>query len=117
MTFYGAVLHLRGDQVTRQPHVSFTGNVLLWNGEIFDGIAVDHHENDGRVLMDQLEAISTRCHGRPQDHRQDFLNLMANIEGPYAFVYFHVRTVTYHRQLLALPCTRARTIRLMILIF
>ncbi|KAK5827385.1 asparagine synthase-domain-containing protein [Linnemannia elongata] len=92
MTFYGAVLHLRGDHVTRQPHVSPTGNVLLWNGEIFDGIAVDHHENDGRVLMDQLEAISTRCYDGPQDHRQDFLNLMATIEGPYAFVYFHVHS-------------------------
>ncbi|KAG0059114.1 hypothetical protein BGZ89_000695 [Linnemannia elongata] len=92
MTFYGAVLHLRGDHVTRQPHVSSTGNVLLWNGEIFDGIAVDHHENDGRVLMDQLEAISTRCYDGPQDHKQDFLNLMATIEGPYAFVYFHAHS-------------------------
>ncbi|KAG0289524.1 hypothetical protein BGZ96_006954 [Linnemannia gamsii] len=92
MTFYGAVLHLRGDNVTRQPHVSSKGNVLLWNGEIFDGIAVDHHENDGRVLMDQLEAISTRCHGTHEDHRQEFLNLMAKIEGPYAFVYFHAQS-------------------------
>lgn len=93
MTFYGAVLHLRGDNVTRQPHVSSKGNVLLWNGEVFDGIAVDHHENDGRVLMDKLEAISTRCQGTHEDHRQEFLSLMAKIEGPYAFVYFHVRSV------------------------
>ncbi|KAK3839147.1 MAG: asparagine synthase-domain-containing protein [Linnemannia elongata] len=92
ITFYGAVLHLRGDKVTRQPHVSSTGNVLLWNGEIFDGIAVDHHENDGRVLMDQLEAISTKCHDGPKDHKQEFLNLMAKIEGPYAFVYFHAHS-------------------------
>ncbi|KAF8942877.1 hypothetical protein BGZ47_006047 [Haplosporangium gracile] len=96
MTFYGAVLHLRGDIVTRQPHVSSTGNILLWNGEIFDGIAVDHHENDGRVLMNQLETISTRNDHGAQDHRQDFLNLMVKIEGPYAFVYFHAFSQTVY---------------------
>ncbi|KAG0273826.1 hypothetical protein BGZ95_010357 [Linnemannia exigua] len=95
MTFYGAVLHLRGDQVTRQPHVSPTGNILLWNGEIFDGIPVDHHENDGRVLMNQLEVISARDQGA-QEHKQDFLDLMARIEGPYAFVYFHVLSQTLY---------------------
>ncbi|KAG0198334.1 Asparagine synthetase domain-containing protein 1 [Mortierella sp. GBA30] len=84
LTFYGAVLHLRGDVVTHQPHLSKSGNVLLWNGEIFDGIFVDHHQNDGRVLMEQLESISDL-----KDHWEAFLNTMAKIEGPYAFVYFH----------------------------
>ncbi|KAF9092062.1 hypothetical protein BGX29_010635 [Mortierella sp. GBA35] len=88
LTFYGAVLHLRGDQVTRQPHIATSGNVLIWNGEIFDGIAVDHHENDGRVLMDRLETISSQDSGA-HGHRDAFLDLMAKIEGPYAFVYFH----------------------------
>ena len=50
LTFYGAVLHLRGDVVTLQPHIAKTGNVLLWNGEIFDGIFVDHHQNDGQEI-------------------------------------------------------------------
>ncbi|KAF9988027.1 hypothetical protein BGZ75_010161 [Mortierella antarctica] len=84
LTFYGAVLHLRGDLVTHQPHVSKDGNVLLWNGEIFDGIFVDHHQNDGQVLMDQLESITDRT-----DHRAAFLSIMEQIEGPYAFVYYH----------------------------
>ncbi|KAG9323965.1 hypothetical protein KVV02_003236 [Mortierella alpina] len=84
LTFYGAVLHLRGDLVTHQPHVSKEGNVLLWNGEIFDGIFVDHHQNDGQVLMDQLESITDRT-----DHRAAFLSIMEQIEGPYAFVYYH----------------------------
>ncbi|KAF9949691.1 hypothetical protein BGZ72_008575 [Mortierella alpina] len=84
LTFYGAVLHLRGDVVTLQPHIAKTGNVLLWNGEIFDGIFVDHHQNDGQVLMDQLESITDRT-----DHCTAFLSIMEQIEGPYAFVYFH----------------------------
>ena len=38
LTFFGTVLHLRGDQgVTRQPIVNDHGDVLLWNGEIFGG--------------------------------------------------------------------------------
>lgn len=36
LSFFGAVLHLRGD-LTRQPQVSNGGDVLLWNGEIFGG--------------------------------------------------------------------------------
>jgi hypothetical protein len=61
---------------------------LLWNGEIFDGVAVDHHQNDGRVLMDNLEDIALQSSG--QAHRNLLLETMARIEGPYAFVYFHV---------------------------
>ncbi|KAF8980613.1 hypothetical protein BGZ46_003964 [Entomortierella lignicola] len=87
LDFYGAVLHMRGDTVTRQPHISKSGNVLIWNGEIFDGIFVDHHQNDGQVLMDLLEAISDQ--EKVVDHAKLFLEIMAKIEGPYAFVYFH----------------------------
>ncbi|GJJ72773.1 asparagine synthase (glutamine-hydrolysing) [Entomortierella parvispora] len=91
LTFYGAVLHLRGDTVARQPHVSTAGNILLWNGEIFDGIAVDHHQNDGQVLMSLLESISEVHSGTPSDadHTNAFLEIMSKIEGPYAFVYYH----------------------------
>ncbi|KAF9565648.1 hypothetical protein EC968_004044 [Mortierella alpina] len=84
LTFYGAVLHLRGDFVTHQPHISKAGNVLLWNGEIFDGIFVDYHQNDGQVLMDQLDGIADQT-----DHCTAFLSIMEQIEGPYAFVYYH----------------------------
>ncbi|KAK3824593.1 MAG: asparagine synthase-domain-containing protein [Benniella sp.] len=100
LAFYGAVLHLRGDTVTRQPHVSTTGNVLLWNGEIFDGVAVDHHQNDGRVLMDHLEDIALQSSG--QAHLNLLLEIMARIEGPYAFVYFHAssRTIYFGRDCL-----------------
>ncbi|KAG0332863.1 hypothetical protein BG000_009672 [Podila horticola] len=86
LTFYGAVLHLRGDIVCRQPHVAQSGNVLLWNGEIFDGIVVDQHENDGQILMTKLESISE---GPLSDYSKAFLDIMDKIEGPYAFLYFH----------------------------
>lgn len=94
LTFYGAVLHLRGDTVCRQPHVAQSGNVLLWNGEIFDGIVVDQHENDGQVLMTKLESISERS---LSDYSKTFLDIMDKIEGPYAFLYFHVRFPNHGR--------------------
>lgn len=40
MRFHASVLHMRGDVVTSQPFVSKDGDVLLWNGEIFDGLEV-----------------------------------------------------------------------------
>ena len=44
ITFFGSVLHLRGsaDVITQQPLVDASGNVLLWNGEVFGGLHVSH---------------------------------------------------------------------------
>ena len=39
-TFMGAVLHMRGAEVQRQPLVNDRGDVFLWNGEVFGGIEV-----------------------------------------------------------------------------
>ena len=36
LSFYGSVLHLRGD-LTQQPLVNSSGDVFLWNGEVFGG--------------------------------------------------------------------------------
>lgn len=38
--FMACVLHMRGELMTHQPAVSQTGDVLLWNGEIFGGLKV-----------------------------------------------------------------------------
>lgn len=40
LRFHASVLHMRGPEVTEQPFESPEGDVLLWNGEIFDGLAV-----------------------------------------------------------------------------
>lgn len=37
----GAVLHLRGS-LTSQPLEDDEGNVLIWNGEVFDGLHVSN---------------------------------------------------------------------------
>lgn len=40
LRFHATVLHMRGDQLTRQPFVSKDGDVFLWNGEVFGGLDV-----------------------------------------------------------------------------
>ena len=34
------VLHLRGESIAKQPVEDGFGNILAWNGEIFDGLEV-----------------------------------------------------------------------------
>ena len=50
LTFAGHVLHLRG-HLTPQPVVDDTGNILLWNGELYDGLAIAADQNDTQVSL------------------------------------------------------------------
>ncbi|CAA7266634.1 unnamed protein product [Cyclocybe aegerita] len=80
--FYASELRLRGDSPIVQPHVKGE-NALCWNGEIFDGLDISPHENDGVKLFDLL------C---PLETAEQIRDLMSGIEGPYAFAFFHERT-------------------------
>lgn len=85
LLFAASVLSLRGGpdkQVTVQPLIDeATGNVLLWNGEIFDSrlVRVELEENDAVKLFDKLN----------RSKREQILEIIESIEGPYAFVYFN----------------------------
>jgi len=83
--FHASVLHLRGDEVTPQPHVATdTRDVLIYNGEIFDGLDVSAHENDGAKLFTLLRTST------------DPLEALNDIDGPYVFVYFRASTSTLY---------------------
>jgi asparagine synthetase B (glutamine-hydrolysing) len=90
LVFAGSVLSLRGSsraQVTPQPlHDTASGNLLLWNGEIFasDLISVDTNENDGQRLLDELSKTTS-------SNRNDLISLMGSVRGPYAFVFYDNR--------------------------
>ncbi|KDE09415.1 hypothetical protein MVLG_00320 [Microbotryum lychnidis-dioicae p1A1 Lamole] len=78
MRFHTSVLHMRGD-VTPQPFVEAdTGDVLLWNGEVFDGLTVGSHDNDGSRLFHEIQQAGPRA----------LPAILQGIEGPYAFIYF-----------------------------
>ncbi|TFL06116.1 asparagine synthase-domain-containing protein [Pterulicium gracile] len=87
---FGAELRLRGKRPVVQPHV-LDGDVLCWNGEIFDGVLeVNHEENDGVKLFHELRKRRTK---------EAISAFFGSIEGPYAFVYYDAqqRTLFYAR--------------------
>ncbi|GAA5859461.1 hypothetical protein JCM1840_004626 [Sporobolomyces johnsonii] len=82
LRFHASILHMRGEGVTTQPFVADNGDVLLWNGEIFDGLDVAPSENDGRKLFDLIQSSGPA----------NFFAAIRNIEGPYAFVFYQAST-------------------------
>ncbi|KAF8807600.1 hypothetical protein BYT27DRAFT_7233106 [Phlegmacium glaucopus] len=82
IAFYASELRLRGTSSIVQPHLK-NGNVLCWNGEIFEGLEISSEENDGSKIFDKLCCLET-----PEQIR----DLFSRIEGPYAFVFYHAST-------------------------
>ncbi|KAH9947984.1 asparagine synthase-domain-containing protein [Amylocystis lapponica] len=80
LDFFASELRLRGDAFIAQPHRDPNGNVLCWNGEIFEGIDVASHENDGEKLFSLLTGVKTP---------EEFSDLLGSIEGPFAIVFYH----------------------------
>ncbi|OJT12606.1 Asparagine synthetase domain-containing protein C4F6.11c [Trametes pubescens] len=74
LTFSASELRLRGDAFIKQPHTDEKGNILCWNGEIFEGIEVRADENDGAKLLEALQGA---------EHQQDVVNVFGRIEGPH----------------------------------
>jgi asparagine synthetase B (glutamine-hydrolysing) len=60
ITFIGTVLWLRGGSLLPQPYVDSVGNVLLWNGDVFEGeiLSDDESTSDTKLLGDALENTS-----------------------------------------------------------
>ncbi|KAH0590489.1 hypothetical protein H2248_000636 [Termitomyces sp. 'cryptogamus'] len=83
LDFYASELRLRGNDPIEQPHQK-DGDVLCWNGEIFDGtLKISAHENDGVRLFSEL---------RKMEAMERIRDLFGYIEGPYAFVYYQSRS-------------------------
>ncbi|KAH9182163.1 hypothetical protein AeNC1_015862 [Aphanomyces euteiches] len=85
-----AVLHLRGSTMCQQPVVDEHGNVLLWNGEVFDGVEVPNTESDTTYVSKRLAAISDNS----DDLSTSVVDAFAPICGPFAFCWFHAATRT-----------------------
>ncbi|KAH9944543.1 asparagine synthase-domain-containing protein [Epithele typhae] len=90
LTFCGSELRLRGDSFVKQPHTNEDGNILCWNGEVFEGLEIGEHENDGQKLFSMLAGTPTA---------EEICDVFAHVEGPYAFLFYHnaSRTVFYGR--------------------
>ncbi|OTA91298.1 hypothetical protein M434DRAFT_389027 [Hypoxylon sp. CO27-5] len=87
VNFTSTVLALRGDHIARQPlESSTTRSVLCWNGEAWriDGQSI-RCKNDGELILARLEAHNVSS---PETRESHVLNVLRNIDGPFAFLYY-----------------------------
>ncbi|KTW28577.1 hypothetical protein T552_01838 [Pneumocystis carinii B80] len=72
-----SVLHLRGKgPATLQPIENDRGDLLCWNGEVWNGLGIKFNDNDTIQVMNALS--------RPFS---DVIDIIREIEGPYAFIF------------------------------
>lgn len=108
LVFYASVLHVRGKRLFPQPVVSQeTGNILLFNGEVFDwddGCDSTHHldeddddgnDGDGSCLRDESDTQSLFNRLQELDDEEDgdavtasFLRVISRIKGPFALIFY-----------------------------
>ncbi|RKP13304.1 asparagine synthase-domain-containing protein, partial [Piptocephalis cylindrospora] len=78
MYLYASVLQMRGGHVARQPREDKVGNVLLWNGEVFDGPV------EVCLFVEEVDA------GSMDQKKRKVGEVLCRMEGPFAFVYYEV---------------------------
>ncbi|KAF9229524.1 hypothetical protein BS17DRAFT_26002 [Gyrodon lividus] len=78
LELYASELRLRGDAPIVQPHAQ-GGDVLCWNGEVFQGLDIGSTENDGVKVFERFRFARTL---------HSIQRLLGSIEGPYAFVFY-----------------------------
>ncbi len=102
LVLLASVLHMRGPTVCPQPAVdAATGNVLLWNGEIFgggfggegDGVATPGPAlGDTEAVLQALGAWPRRG----KDISAHVVHTLAGVQGPWAMAFYHQATQTLH---------------------
>lgn len=96
--FTSTVLALRGDHIARQPLEENVGlgSVLCWNGEAWRINGEPVCGNDGEAVFSMLQASASSS---GQTREAQVVDVLRNIEGPFAFVYYDsaARCVYYGR--------------------
>ncbi|XP_019252450.1 PREDICTED: asparagine synthetase domain-containing protein 1 isoform X2 [Nicotiana attenuata] len=94
LQFIGATLQLRGINPIVQPLMDVSGNILVYNGEIFGGIQMSSDSNDTEILMQHLglcysHISSTHNEIHTSGERQSSVpELLSRIKGPWALIYW-----------------------------
>ncbi|KAK1413723.1 hypothetical protein QVD17_35501 [Tagetes erecta] len=97
LLFIGATLQLRGVFPITQPLVDKSGNILVYNGEVFGGIEFSKSSNDAEVLV---ESLSKCCNCLSQEHdgtcsgKYSVPEFLSKIKGPWALIYWQESTKT-----------------------
>ena len=90
----GAVLHIQGESILIQPYVDNAGNVLLWNGEVWDStdgsLSFAGRARTGHAgVSDTLLVASMLALAADEGDDNAVATVLATIHGPFAFVYLH----------------------------
>ncbi|MED6157287.1 hypothetical protein PIB30_021937 [Stylosanthes scabra] len=90
--FIGATLQLRGTNPLVQPLVDASGNVLVYNGEIFGGLDLASDRNDAEFLMQALGrccscgyCATAQC---AKSGKSTVPDVLSTIKGPWAIIYW-----------------------------
>lgn len=101
LDFIGAMLQLRGLVPVSQPLEDASGNVLVYNGEIFGGINIADDSNDSQVLLHKLEiSCSSDCldfhmnDSCKSELGKSIPDILSAIKGPWAFIYWQKKSKT-----------------------
>lgn len=101
LDFIGAMLQLRGLNPISQPLQDASGNLLIYNGEIFGGIHVTDDSNDLEVLLHELERCcfsdfhEFNMNGSSNaEHGKSIPDVLSTIKGPWAFIYWQEKSKT-----------------------
>lgn len=95
LQFNGFLLWLRGSRPQVQPLVKENGNVLLWNGDVFNETSLlTEHKSDTESIANRLSEASSSG--------TEILKVFTQLEGPGAFVFYHqkMNTVWFGRDIL-----------------
>lgn len=84
-TLLAAVLQLRGEEGAAQPAVSPAGDVLVWNGEVFGGLAVPPTSSDTPVVLRHFAAAAAAA--GPRDAGAALAAAAGALCGPFAFAF------------------------------
>ncbi|KAL4586754.1 hypothetical protein LXL04_011398 [Taraxacum kok-saghyz] len=96
--FIGATLQLRGQSPITQPLMDKSGNILVYNGEVFGGIELSSDSNDTEVLMNSLSeccnCLSHEHEGTCGNNKYSVPQLLSKIKGPWALIYWQEKSKT-----------------------
>ncbi|GJQ10263.1 hypothetical protein GpartN1_g2054.t1 [Galdieria partita] len=85
------VLSLRGNKVVEQPLEDAFGNVLLFNGELYDD-SMNQSENDTLLLSKLLGQLVYRHKNSARNSLKplyaEILELLDSLPGPWSFIYY-----------------------------
>ncbi|KAG1368655.1 asparagine synthetase domain-containing protein C4F6.11c [Cocos nucifera] len=100
LDFLAATLQLRGISPAFQPLVDVSGNILVFNGEIFGGLHVDVDSSDSETLLHALEhccscdsELGKAC-SCIQNGEKTVPYILSTIRGPWALIYWQKKSKT-----------------------